>query len=140
MSSNNSTGGQLKGSGTTFGDINDLHAPSFNILILKDFPSTASFSQVYEMFLVDSFSYGNEFTNTEGALVHYTEGIKAWSSDYYTGEQNGSNFRIIERGPYNGDSAMFTIKGIFNCKLYDILGDERIIQSGVFSGQVAPFL
>jgi hypothetical protein len=137
-SSGNGSGGVIFSSGTVFSDINDGD-PTLEIFIMKNFATSPLYNNIYDMFGVTTYSYGDEDTYINGAKVRWYDGNKSWSSDDGAGTQTGSTFSITNRGPYNGDFSLFTFKGSFSCNLYDGSGGVITIQNATFSGQVSPY-
>ncbi|MCX2742186.1 hypothetical protein [Pontibacter anaerobius] len=96
-----------------------------------------SCSQVEEMFKVSSYTFGNlETTSDErvidGVLIRYTDvDGKVWSSDFGSGDQTGSSFRIVEHISNTKDKNSKKITTTeFSAKLYDGNGNKIDLTNG----------
>jgi len=122
--------------------ISDTDTISFvRVIMCENIDTPVTSMEVYNMFAPGTYSYGVRDSSIDGAHVTwFEEGAKEWSSDLGISDQMGSTFSITERGTYNGDSSLFTFKATFSCKLYDGLGNSRVMQNATVSGQVGPHL
>lgn len=100
--------------------------------IYKRFPNgLESCDEIKDMFVVDTYSYGDENNWIDGAQVYYVdENGTYWSTDEGTKDQTGSNFEITEQIERGNDYSEETTSAKFNCTLYDSNGNSMILTNG----------
>lgn len=94
-------------------------------------------SQVQDMYKVGTYTFGKLQTVpaevvVDGVVIRYTDvNGKIWSTDFGTGNQAGSSFRITEHTNNTSDSRSQKVTTAeVNCKLYDGSGEEILLTNG----------
>lgn len=100
--------------------------------IYKHFPNgLESCDEIKDMFVVGTYSYGDENNWVDGAQVYYDdENGTRWATDQGTKDQTGSKFEITEQIEGGNDYSEETTTAKFNCTLYDNNGNSMILTNG----------
>jgi hypothetical protein len=110
---------------------------SAGVLIVKTFSSCAVLcNQLEGMFIVGNYSYGrasrasNE-NGMNGVVIYYVDnnGVE-WFSDKGVATQKNSSFKIVEHIANNDGYSAYITKAVFNCTLYDGIGNFKMLTNG----------
>ena len=100
--------------------IGDLGKPNPNIM------------EVYSLFSTGAQSFSNR-TNS-GVIINWKDDTgKTWTTDTRFGSSSSSSVVFNEVGAASGGAPTFKVTGTISCRVYDLIGDFKTIESGKFS-------
>ena len=106
---------------------------SLEFLVIDDLgKSNPNNLEVYAMFSTGAQSFSNR-TN-KGIVVNWKdESGNIWTSDTRFGSASNSSINFNTVGQFIGGSASFKVTGTITCRVYNLAGDFKTIESGKFS-------
>ena len=112
---------------------NNADNNSLEFLVIGDLgKSNPSNLEVYNLFNTGTQSFSNRTSN--GVLVNWKdENGNIWTSDTRFGSPNNSSIVFDTVGQFIGGSAGFKVTGTITCRVFDLSGDFKTIESGTFS-------
>jgi len=127
---------QYKGS---FFATEDEDTEAVTILFVKNFDGEpTNCTEISTMLGIGSEDYTRltsivDVTMTDGVIIYYVDGNGVeWSTASNDGEANKGDFKITEITKYKNDPTTCTVKGRFNCTLYNDYGTSVELTDGVF--------
>lgn len=106
---------------------------SLELLMIEDLgKSNPTNLEVYSMFNTGAQSFSNK-TN-KGIIINWKdENGNTWTSDTRFGSADNSNVNFETVGSLTGGSGTFKVTGTINCRVYNLAGDFKTIESGKFA-------
>lgn len=121
----------VKRSYATLSNSSDIN--SIEVLMIGDLgkPNPTN-TEVYSMFNAGAQSFSNK--TSDGIIINWKdESGNIWTSDTRFGSANNSSVNFETVGSLTGGSGTFKVTGTMNCRVYNLSGDFKTIESGIFS-------
>lgn len=117
-----------------------LPANSAGYSLLKFFIDEPTGTEFESMFHTGSYPFGKEEdisgNYADGVVIAYVDAAgKRWASDSDPGAQTGSSFTITSHSSNGLGDGYSVTKAVFNCTLYDTLGNAKTLTGGEMVGR-----
>ncbi len=123
--------GNIKRSYATLSNSGDMN--SLEMLMIGDLgKSNPSNAEVYSMFSTGTQAFSNK-TN-DGIIINWKDASgNIWTSDTRFGGASNSSVNFETVGSLMGGTGAVKVTGTINCRVYDLSGDFKTIESGKFA-------